>query len=62
MSPVTSQNCREAEEIGSRKLETVRERLVQLMRVEQALATLLELCHGNRGKVRCPLIAALESE
>lgn len=53
-------NCREAERIGSRKLATVRERLAQLKRVEKALATLVDQCHCNTGKVNCPLIDALE--
>lgn len=53
-------NCREAERIGSKKLATVRERLAQLKRVEKVLATLVEQCHCNTGKLSCPLIDALE--
>jgi MerR family mercuric resistance operon transcriptional regulator len=53
-------NCREAERIGSRKLATVRERLAQLKRVEKVLAALVDRCHCNTGKLRCPLIDALE--
>lgn len=55
-------HCREAERIGTRKLAMVRARIVQLHRVEQALATLMERCHCNRGKVHCPLIVALEAD
>lgn len=55
-------HCREAERIGSRKLETVRERLAQLRRVEKILANLVAQCHCNTGKIRCPMIAALESD
>jgi len=55
-------HCREAEQLGSKKLATVRARLAQLRRVEKALAALVEQCHCNTGKVRCPLIAALESD
>lgn len=54
-------HCREAEQLGSRKLTTVRERIAQLRRVEKALTALVDQCHCNTGKVRCPLIAALES-
>ncbi|MGH8251927.1 MAG: Hg(II)-responsive transcriptional regulator [Steroidobacteraceae bacterium] len=54
-------HCREAEQLGSAKLATVRERMAQLRRVEKVLATLVDQCHCNTGKVRCPLIAALES-
>jgi len=52
-------HCRDAERIGTRKLAMVRERITRLRRVERALAALVEQCHSNRGKVHCPLIAAL---
>jgi MerR family mercuric resistance operon transcriptional regulator len=55
-------HCREAERLGSRKLAAVQERLAHLRRVERALASLVEQCHCNTGKVSCPLIAALETE
>jgi MerR family mercuric resistance operon transcriptional regulator len=53
--------CREAGQLGAKKLATVRERLAQLRRIERALAQLVSQCDVNRGKVRCPLIAALDS-
>lgn len=53
-------HCREAEQLGSTKLATVRERLAQLRRVEKVLATLVNQCQRNSGRVYCPLIAALE--
>jgi len=53
-------HCREAEELGSKKLVMVRARVAQLRKVEKALAALVDQCHCNTGKVRCPLIAALE--
>lgn len=52
-------HCRQAEQIGSRKLAKVRERIAQLRRVESALAELLRRCGRNTGKVHCPLVAAL---
>lgn len=55
-------HCREAERLGAIKLAAVRERLAQLHQVERALASLVEQCHCNTGKVSCPLIAALEAE
>lgn len=54
-------HCREAEQLGSRKLAMVRERIVQLRRVEKVLTALVDQCHCNTGKIRCPLIAALEN-
>mgnify|MGYP001105629508 CR=1 FL=1 len=53
-------HCQEAERLGANKLATVRERIVQLHRVEQSLATLVDQCHCNTGQVHCPLIASLE--
>jgi MerR family transcriptional regulator, mercuric resistance operon regulatory protein len=55
-------HCREAEQIGSQKLAMVRERIGQLRRVEKMLALLVDQCHCNTGKVRCPLISALDSD
>jgi MerR family mercuric resistance operon transcriptional regulator len=54
-------HCRDAERLASRKLPTVRERVGQLHRVEQALAALVDRCQCNTGRVHCPLITALES-
>lgn len=56
------QHCGEAERLAALKLSRVRERMRQLRRVERALATLVEQCQCNTGKVRCPLIAALGGE
>ena len=53
-------HCREAERLGSSKLAIVRARVAQLRRVENALAALLDQCHSNTGKIRCPLIVAME--
>ena len=55
-------HCREAERLAAIKLAAVRERLAQLRRVERVLATLVEQCECNTGRVRCPLIAALERD
>lgn len=55
-------HCREASLLGSRKLAAVRERMAQLSRVEKVLAALMDQCHCNTGKVRCPLITALEND
>jgi MerR family mercuric resistance operon transcriptional regulator len=54
-------HCREAEQLGCRKLELVRARIAHLRRVERVLTTLIDQCHRNAGKVCCPLVAALES-
>lgn len=53
-------HCHEVEEIAGQKLAIVRERIAQLGMIEGALATLIRKCRSNKGKVRCPLISALE--
>lgn len=53
-------HCRQVEAIAGHKLAIVRERIAQLGKIEDVLAALVGECHGNRGKLRCPLIASLE--
>jgi MerR family mercuric resistance operon transcriptional regulator len=52
-------HCREAAELASARLEDVRVRLADLQRMELALSQLVAACNTHRGKVYCPLIAAL---
>lgn len=52
--------CAEARTIAERKLAEVRERLADLQRIETALTQLVDRCATRRGKVSCPLIAALQ--
>lgn len=54
------QSCAGAEQLGTRQLTTVGERIAQLRRVEDALSQMVDRCRGNRGTVCCPLITALE--
>lgn len=53
-------HCHAVEEIAGQKLALVRERIAQLGMIESALATLVRKCRSNKGKLRCPLISALE--
>jgi MerR family mercuric resistance operon transcriptional regulator len=53
-------HCSEARAIAERKLDEVRKRLADLQRMETALAQLVDRCAARRGKVSCPLIAALQ--
>jgi len=55
-------HCRQVEELAGEKLAAVRERITQLRMIETVLAELIGKCHGNRGKLRCPLISSLESQ
>lgn len=52
-------SCRQARVQAERKLADVREKIAELSRIESVLADLVERCCVARGKVRCPLIAAL---
>jgi MerR family mercuric resistance operon transcriptional regulator len=54
--------CADAKKLGEAKLAVVRLRLQQLARVESVLTTLVRECGRRRGKVRCPLIAAIDAE
>lgn len=53
-------HCSEARAIAAHKLNDVRERLADLQRIEAALSQLVSRCEARRGKVSCPLIAALQ--
>ena len=55
-------NAREARAQAQRKLVDVRERLNDLQRIEAVLSELVQRCDAVRGRVRCPLIAALQTE
>jgi len=47
--------------IASKRLEQIRERIVDLQRMEKALAHLLHDCEVSDGKPHCPIISALIS-
>lgn len=51
--------CALARQIAEQRLADVRRRLVDLRRIEAALASLVARCSGARGRVACPLIASL---
>ena len=53
-------HCDEAREQAQRKLSDVRARLADLQRIETVLADLVERCCVARGRIQCPLIAALQ--
>jgi len=52
--------CGEAREIAAHRLRDVRQRLADLQRIEAALGAMVARCAGGRGRVACPLIAALQ--
>lgn len=52
--------CSDAHAIAERKLADVRKRLADLQRIEGVLTQLVGRCATRRGKVRCPLIDALQ--
>lgn len=55
-------HCREAAELATLRLADVRSRLADLARMEASLSKLVNECNSRRGKVSCPLIAALQED
>lgn len=53
-------SCDKARTKAQDKLTDVRSKLNDLQRIERVLAALIGQCDRSRGKVRCPLIAALQ--
>jgi len=52
--------CAQASLLAETKLADVRARLKDLRRIESLLAGLVRDCGSSRGRVSCPLIAALQ--
>jgi MerR family mercuric resistance operon transcriptional regulator len=53
--------CKEASSLAESKLSDIRRKLAELSRMEAALSGLVKACHVGRGKVSCPLIAAVHA-
>ena len=53
-------HCREAQTIAMHKLEDVQSRIGELQRMAAALQGLVRACGSAKGKIKCPLIAALQ--
>jgi MerR family transcriptional regulator, mercuric resistance operon regulatory protein len=54
-------HCEEAGSLAAHKLKDVREKLVDLTRMETALSQLVDACHAWKGNVSCPLIGYMQS-
>jgi len=52
--------CGKARKLAERKLQGVREKLVDLRRIESVLGQLVAHCESARGSVKCPLISSLQ--
>jgi MerR family mercuric resistance operon transcriptional regulator len=52
-------HCEDAMVLAEHKLDDVRSKLADLRRMERTLSKLIQACHSHRGRVSCPLIAAL---
>ncbi|NMM38048.1 MAG: Hg(II)-responsive transcriptional regulator [Glaciimonas sp.] len=55
-------HCDEASHLAEHKLQDVREKMVDLARMETVLSDLVRACHARKGNVSCPLIASLQGE
>ena len=54
-------HCREAQAIATHKLADVQKRIAELQRMATALQELVQACGSRRGKIKCPLIASLQT-
>ena len=55
-------HCNEARAMAEQKLDDVHAKLRDLRRMESALRRLVADCCATRGRIACPLIAALRSQ
>lgn len=55
-------HCAEASKLAEQKLKDVREKLVDLTRMEATLSELVCACHATKGNISCPLIASLQEK
>jgi len=55
-------HCDEASHLAEHKLQDVREKRADLVRMETVLSELVSACHARKGNVSCPLIASLQGE
>jgi len=55
-------HCDEASHLAEHKLQDVREKMADLVRMETVLSELVAACHARKGNVSCPLIASLQGE
>ncbi|TAL90301.1 MAG: Hg(II)-responsive transcriptional regulator [Candidimonas sp.] len=55
-------HCDEASLLAEHKLQDVREKIVDLSRMETVLSELVRACHARKGNLSCPLIASLQGE
>jgi MerR family mercuric resistance operon transcriptional regulator len=52
--------CTQVQELTEQKLRTVKEKMLDLQRLESALNTLLVECHNNEDASHCPIIDSLQ--
>ncbi len=52
--------CREIKVLAEEKRRAIRQRIADLKRLDATLSGLLRRCATTRGRVRCPIVAALE--
>jgi MerR family transcriptional regulator, mercuric resistance operon regulatory protein len=52
--------CNDARKLAEHKLGDVRQKLIELQRIESVLTQLINSCEASPGKVTCPIIASLK--
>ncbi len=54
-------HCQEASVLAEHKLQSVREKIKKLERIENVLSDMVARCHEQKGDIACPLIASLHT-
>lgn len=57
---LNDQPCNQVQGLAERKLSSVKEKMVNLHRLENVLQSLLAQCHSNDDESRCPIIHSLQ--
>lgn len=53
-------SCKDIQVLATEKRQAIRKRLSDLKRLDQTLSHLLKQCESTRGRLRCPIVAALQ--
>lgn len=55
-------SCKDIQALATEKRQAIRKRLSDLQRLDRTLSRLLKQCESTRGRLRCPIVAALQDQ
>ncbi|PIQ43196.1 MAG: heavy metal-responsive transcriptional regulator [Gammaproteobacteria bacterium CG11_big_fil_rev_8_21_14_0_20_46_22] len=58
LQPLSTQSCKEAKRQANAKLQSVKDKLTELKRLERALSQLIQACDIHSPKAPCPILMA----